>query len=292
MRGKSEGCQSLHTWLGMQKRNEKLFSCPWKSSITCICSASKQTELPGASSLYQYPSTHLEGKKAPGIYWELSSSSKNPKRYLFISSFLWMNKLVRGRSSSVTFPRIHGKPGFITQCIRSQSQQYFEEWGEERYSCRTRENEAVAQYCECTECHWIDHFKMVNFMLHEFYSNERQREGREEREREKERKKVQLKLGGLWKGWAGLTNDTGSYWPERQHKVWYGSKQTDKGFWVCFPIACKVCWHYFSAFSVSYIPIIVYLWIMNSCLYKTSWLFVKDLNSIIPEQRNYLIRYL
>lgn len=29
----------------------------------------------------------------------------------------------------------------------------------------------VAQYCECSKCHWIAHFKMVHFMLVEFYLN-------------------------------------------------------------------------------------------------------------------------
>ena len=27
----------------------------------------------------------------------------------------------------------------------------------------------VVQHCECTKCHWIVHFKMVNFMLCEVY---------------------------------------------------------------------------------------------------------------------------
>ena len=30
----------------------------------------------------------------------------------------------------------------------------------------------VAQHCECTKCHWIVHFKIVNFILYEFYLNQ------------------------------------------------------------------------------------------------------------------------
>lgn len=26
--------------------------------------------------------------------------------------------------------------------------------------------------CECTKCHWIVHWKIVNFVVHEFYPND------------------------------------------------------------------------------------------------------------------------
>lgn len=44
------------------------------------------------------------------------------------------------------------------------------------------------------------HLKVVNFMLHELHFKERERE-----------REVQLELRVLWKGQAGLTDDTGSY---------------------------------------------------------------------------------
>ena len=34
----------------------------------------------------------------------------------------------------------------------------------------------VAQQCEGTKCHWIIHFKMVNYTLYEFHLNNKKNE--------------------------------------------------------------------------------------------------------------------